>query len=840
MLLWARVLGLAFLGWGAWLSFPVSSSAQDAQPGLTAAVLDVSASATRRRTGFEVRALRDVLTAALAAEERGDDFLLVTYAADVRRVFGPAPAAEAVVALRSGEGLRLTLPAERTLESRLAAALVAVEQPLVEPNRGPSRLILRAGDSYTGAEPGSTLARLNGLGVSIETLAMDAPDQADLALARFEVPRRLELGAQATARVEIVAEDFDRTSHSAQLELELEFAGETQRRTLELPSLASGSHSTTHFVDLGLVRAGMLEVRARVALKDLASGYSGDRIPENDRAQAQLQSRSTLTCVVVTDEEAKARDWIGPVPAGLEFRFVAPQDVGNELERADLCVCIDRAPGELDAELLGTFVRSGGGLLVAGGWALLSNWDSERARPAAELLPLALAESSRPPRDVQFIVDGSGSMSGAPFQAVREAMIKLVPSTPANDRVSLRFFTGALQPRTVLSQPGTHDSETREARARELLAETVPGGQTLLVDSLEQLAKEREGSEEEALVLVLSDGHESNSFNAFGRAAQLVERFAATRTTLRMIAVGDEPGLRLLRALLPAGTEPTRVLDFAGLDEVFQRSVNEERVETGPLTWNVPAVAQHQLASGLAAALRGGPLPRVGRVLLTREREGATVLARSPSGNPVLAMQRVGLGVSAFLATGPGADWCGELRLGTHCGALLRRLGRDSRPDRAPRFRAGQNLVLENVPLDWPARLRARVVRPQNRGEAVLGEFRLELTAETTSEDPRSLRNAEWPDFLDSVASGTTLAVDVLDENDESLSRLALVAPGPPEFVRAVPFTLPTSLVKREGAANPPQAGAAHPFAPVSLVIGLVLSMLAALGQSRVIRSLIE
>ena len=841
---WARLVGLALLGWGAWLSFPGTTTEADREPGLTALVLDVSASATRRRTGWEVSARRCVQEIATEAAARGDDLLLVTYAADVRRIFGPAPAEEALAELRGlgaspGQGLRFAQPAERALESRLSPALDAVKDALLAPLRAPSRLLLRTDGTYTGADPASTLSSLVARGIRIETRELEAPDQPDLALSRFEVARRLELGARATARFELVAQGFDAARHTVQLELEIEFGGAILERTVEAIKLPNGASKTFHFVDLGLVREGATSVSARVVLKHLKTGFEGDRVPENDRAQAEFQSRDALICLVVSHDSQRARDWVGEDPPGMEVRYLAPDELAEQLVRADLCVSVDISLGDLDGVLLRSFLQRGGGWLAAGGWQLLRDWESDHVRAAAELLPLEPAEDDRPPRDVQFIVDGSGSMRGGPFEAVRAALIDLVPAAPLQDRVSLRFFTGALQPPIVLSVGESSRGQSREERVRELLSDTVPGGQTMLVSSLEQLSKERVESAEEALILLLSDGRESNGFNSVERGTLLAAEFVASRTQFEVIAVGEDPDFDLLRSFLPEGREPTRVFDYGGLEEVFQRSVNRERVESGSLPLLVSSVPEDGPGSGLSQALRRTTLPPIARALLTKERAGAAVLLRTGSGNPVLAIRRVGTGLCAMLATGPGREWNGGLKLGVHLGDLLRTLGREAHPERAPRFVLGEELVLENARLEWPAQLEAHFVRTDGREEVVLGQCLLGLSKSPPATDPRNRRVAARPAVLDGLPRGAALAVDLLNRVGERLARLSLDTPAPIEFSLAHELRLPRDRLEFQTSSDLAidevgrELGAAHPSAPYLLLAGLLLSAFSSLAGSR-------
>lgn len=836
----AWLFGIALLGWGAWLSFPRQSRAADQATPLTAIVIDSSASATSLRTGWRVhlrRALRELVD---AAGERADEVLIVDFAADVQRRIGPESAALAKARLTAVDAMNrpeveFGFPRERSLETRLGAALSLVERELAERPQAQSRIVLY-GDGFAtddGAE--AILFRLAQDGVAIEAHPLAESDATDLDLRTFELAPRLELSAPMIARVQVVANGFDAARHEVMISLLIREGDEDRKKrfTLELP--AAPQSGTTHFVDLGPTAEGNTLVEARLELRARdGGGPLRDAIPENDTASGEVRSASSLRALILCQDVVAARQFLGSAPVGIEFRFRNREDYAGELEGADLCVTVDVPLYELDFELFRSFLQRGGGLLVTGGTPLLHDWGSSNSADLARLLPLTPSVDDLPPRDVQFVVDGSGSMRGKPFAAVRDALIELAPVTPVRDRVSLRFFTGALQPPTVLATGENDRAEDRAERARRVLSRTVPGGQTFLLDSLEGLLSERANATVEGLVLLLTDGRETSSFRAMERARELADKFPGSNTRLEILAVGEEPDLELLDAMLPEDEDPTRVRDFADLSVLFQRKVNRERTEFGPFALALPPRPNDDLAREVHASLKANSLPRLGAALRMQENSSGTVLLRSENGNPVLAVQRVGLGKAAVLATGPGTPWAGELTVGGSLQGLLRVLGRDAQAERALRVRVQParpaSITIENVPSTWPPRARVRILRFGADSEKELEEVSASLPTRDLCSGPLKTRHVTWPRCFETLEPGAPLVFEIETESGEALARLSGRAPGPPELVRsraigALPERRPVDESERDLRSPDPRA-------PYLLLGGLGLLFLAGLGST--------
>ena len=129
-------------------------------------LVDASASVTRVRPTWSSWVRRQLARVARDAAGGGEDIIVVEYAADVARAFGPADA-EALEAELEGHAGTPWLPgsavASRELGTALAAALEIARGVATEPARAPgSRVLVLGSRSFTGDDPAPALARLAG------------------------------------------------------------------------------------------------------------------------------------------------------------------------------------------------------------------------------------------------------------------------------------------------------------------------------------------------------------------------------------------------------------------------------------------------------------------------------------------------------------------------------------------------------------------------------------------------------------------------------------------------------------------------------------------------------
>jgi Mg-chelatase subunit ChlD len=770
-------LGLVALALGTWRSFPVLDPEGPSAPALRSVVVDISAGTTRVRPGHGLWLRRAVREEALAAAAAGEELQVVRYGAEVEDL-GLAPAGDWLARLegRGGEVLVLEAPGTAGLGSELDAALALAEAPLTLTDRAGARLVLLAADDTTGPPPAPRLARLAASGVRVERRTLPPPTRADLALVGLHLPARPAAGEPLAARLDL-ALVLPPGAEAPPLEAELELhaaAGVRRERARLVPPPGGGSaRRWSVTVPLGEAPSGWMELRARVGLREPGGASLPDAAPENDLATARTRSGEARQVLVLAapDRAAAALAWIGPPGAwpGLELRLAHPAELATGTADLDLVVSFDLGPRDLPARWLESLVASGAGLLFCGGWGSLAGWEPGSDEGVAALLPLAPREEDARPRDVVFFVDGSGSMAGGPFEAVRRALAALVPAVGRGDDLFLQFFTG-----TPMAPVDLRAGEGGAAEALErLFGSRPPSGATAVLYSLEALAEARRGTRREGLVFLLSDGRDDLAHDVEARGDALLRELSRSRTRLVVVAAGDAPDLELLGHLVPEGDAVHRAGDEEDLAAFFQRQVFGRRLREGLL----PLVAGPEPAlpesAELAAAWSAGELPVHGRFLRCEARPGADVLWEAEEGGePVLALWRVGAGRVAAWAAGPLEGWvpgstgpAGRALLAP----LLRRLARPASIEAPELSASGGRLVLAPVPGGWPAELRARfLARPGASGplgaglEVELGEAPL-LAGAAPGGDPRSRRSAPLPDFLARL-TGARPVVAVLED----------------------------------------------------------------------------
>jgi Mg-chelatase subunit ChlD len=815
----------------AWLFLPRARTDSPPRARLVVALVDVSASVSRARAWLPwVRAeLRELATQVSA---RGDELAVLSFADGVATGFGPGEPARFLESLAgqggapfdSGQGLARGA-------TRLSEALAAAEGLLDA--RPAGELWLLAPASYTGASPSGALARLAAAGTRFVVRAPPRPEAGDLGLLELELAPRVEAGAPLVARLRLVWRCGSEPPARATLALEVECDART--RTLERELAPPGVDGPFELaLDCGPAELGRNEVRARCRL-----GSGPDLFPENDRARASTTAGDARVVGVVRGPElgAEAEAWLAPAGrsalTGLQFVFLAPEALAPELDGLDALVSLDLAPADLPEALLASFVQRGGGWLALAGFGFLRDWSPGEAGGALHtLLPAEPAPREAPPRDVVLLVDGSGSMEGAPFESVRAAALELVSAALPSDRVSLRFFTVGLEREHVLKERSAsrrEDQESARRAAGELLALRVPAGSTHLLASLRELGQQESGGAHETLVLLLSDGFEREGLvDPLGLAAEIRDELERARARLVVIAVG-EANLPLLSALAGAPELVRSGATLAELRAVFQRELLGPRLAEGELPVRLAARAPGSLADQVVSAGTSVALAPLERYVRNRLRPGGEALWTSAEGEPLLALGRAGLGRVALFASRPGAGWASRYTRtapGEPAGfeGVLRWLARGPAREVGPEARLeGGRLRVRGLGPDAPAELAARV--------SVGGEERAELTLLPPADaaprlDARESRwDGPWP-------AGALLV-------------LAPEAPGAPSRVLAVASALPDEYAWGELRAELPGTSAeparttprripsAHPAAPWVLAVALGLVLAAGLASAR-------
>ncbi|MSR62384.1 MAG: VWA domain-containing protein [Planctomycetes bacterium] len=809
--------GGAFLLAAALLWPRVGASAAQG-PTLVLALVDASADVVRNEAWLPW-ARAELRRVAQEAEAQSAELAVLSYADGVALAFAPG-APQSFLAALDGRGGAPFDPAAGLARgaTRLRAALLAAEPLVLDPQRRAARVLLLARPSYTEASPAGVLSRLGARGVALEVRPPPRAPQADLGLLALELPARVEPGAPLVARARFLWSPGAPRDERATVTLTLEQGGALQRaaRALALPAQGGEFELPLAF---GRADGGRSVLRAEVAL---ASGP--DLLRENDRAAASTLGGAARALGVLARTELRqsVEAWLGRQEhAGLEFVYLAPDELGAHLAELSALVSVDLAPEDLPAALVEAFVLRGGGWLATGGWRFLARWTSTAdAAALAALLPCEPPSQKLAPRDVLLLVDGSGSMEGAPFEGVRAAALALVGAVLPGERLALRFFTSGLEPEHVLKERSVaaQDAEAVRRAARELLALRVPNGTTHLLRSLRALPAAPAGVEN--LVLVLSDGREREAYADEQTEARAVRReLEARRTQLAVIAVGE--GNFALLAALAGGAENVRsAATPAELATLLQRELAGARVSEGELELTRGAAPAGSLTREIQGA-DGTALAPLRRYVKAGLRPQAEALVLGPRAEPVLAVTRAGLGRSAWFAAPPASDWTATDGAELAIGGLLRWLARG--PDAPPpRARLEGLRVSVSALADGEPELSARVL------ETVDGGAPLALQLFPPSELGADARHTRVGTLARRPGPAAALCFDTATGEE----CLALEETLPDEFSgRERP--VPSAWLQASTAPPPAQGRLArsHPAGPWVLALALLLLLAAGLAQ---------
>ncbi|HUR28878.1 MAG TPA: vWA domain-containing protein, partial [Planctomycetota bacterium] len=414
----------------AWLAAPLH--APRAGRPLTVAIYDRSESVERTRPESELWLRANVQEEQARARAAGHDFAALVFAGDRAWWLPPGDARRAV-------GLAPAL--RETRASDLAGALDLARIGASEHGANGGTVRLYTDGRATGTAVDASLRAFAQAGFATLRGTLAPPALDDVALVALRAPRKLEAGAPLACEVEVHAE-FARgpggsesgAPRKVRVELATDRPQDFEPRSFERAFDPRGGDATWRF-DLGPAPAGGVRIVATVSL-------AGDPIRENDSASARVDVGGALRIAVVTEsgalsDAAALPAWIGSPERwpGLRLAPTTPAQLPLELAHADAVWTLD--VGAMPAELLRDFLRGGGGWLDCAGDAALHSAVLDASTSARALLPLAPEAPARPPRDVLLLIDGSGSMAGGAFDAVRIAALALADVVPPKDRLLL-------------------------------------------------------------------------------------------------------------------------------------------------------------------------------------------------------------------------------------------------------------------------------------------------------------------------------------------------------------------------------------------------------------------
>jgi Ca-activated chloride channel homolog len=175
------------------------------------------------------------------------------------------------------------------------------------------------------------------------------------------------------------------------------------------------------------------------------------------------------------------------------------------------------------------------------------------------LQPRDVEEALRnsPPRDVCFLVDVSGSMSGPPIAKVSEAMERFFERMRPQDRLQLVTFAGAAQPLFSRYRPADASAIAEALTATRAMR---GGGGTEMLRGIQAVMAEPVDPERVRIVVMLTDGYIGNEDAIIGE----VGRRAGDQMRFWTVGIGSSPNRHLIDGVARQGGGLSAVL---GLDQ---------------------------------------------------------------------------------------------------------------------------------------------------------------------------------------------------------------------------------------------------------------------------------
>jgi uncharacterized membrane protein len=480
--------------------------------------------------------------------------------------------------------------------------------------------------------------RLGARGLAVDVLPLQPPPQADAAIAELVAPELVSPREPFQIDVRVAS---DRVA-SAQVTLQ-GGPGVTIEEPARTAALAAGT--TTVSFRARVVEPGTTVLRAHVAA-------AGDRRPANDDGVLAIATAAEPRVLCLEGEPHAAGSFARALAAQRIAADVraAPGATTAELARYDLVVLADvpraRLPDPLIAALE-SFVRAGGGLLVAGGTQSFGpgGYAHTHLEP---LLPVRLDVpeiEEEPALALALVIDRSGSMTGPKLDLTKQAARATADGMAASDQIAVIVFDNQASPVVPLQT-----ASNRQRISRDIGRISAGGGTNILSGLREAVDELLPARARKKHVILLSDGQ-----SPYDEIPDLIDGATAARITISAIGVGDGADQTMLKMIAArGGGRFYQTRDPASIPRIFSRETSDlgdRSIVEQPTAARVEKPIAALAGTGVEAA------PALGGYVTTRRRPQAETVLAAPDGAPLLARWPLGLGQVVAWTSDLGARW---------------------------------------------------------------------------------------------------------------------------------------------------------------------------------------
>jgi Ca-activated chloride channel homolog len=501
------------------------------------------------------------------------------------------------------------------------------------------RLLLLSDGVATRGDLTREAKHLGQRGLALLALPLPSPTAGDAAVVDLAAPDDIHERVPFKVDVRLLADRV--MAARVRLEADREATIDDPTRTI---TLAPGA--TTASFQVRLAQPGTAILRARLEAR-------GDRHPENDQgvlAVATARDPRRVLCLEGTPGAAGSfARALGAEGMAAEVR-PATSLVSGGLGRYDLVVLADVPRAALpDTALAGleSFVRDGGGLLVAGGTQSFGPGGYLGTRMAS-LLPLRLdipARQEEASLALALVIDKSGSMAGDKLDLTKQAARATAEALPPADQIGVIVFDSQAKPVVQLQR-----AANRQRIANDIGRIQASGGTNILAGLREAVDELGAATARKKHVILLSDGQ-----SPYDEIPDLVDAARAARITISAIGVGDGADQTMLKMIAErGGGRFYQTRDPASIPRIFSRetsALDDQLIVERPTT---ARVAKRIAALGGIDVEHAPPL---GGYVVTRPRAQAETVLATGDGAPLLARWQLGLGQVAAWTSDLGARW---------------------------------------------------------------------------------------------------------------------------------------------------------------------------------------